>query len=250
MLAELPDSARRWSFATREAIEDALRQAQRSKPGYSQLLQVLLRRELVDKRRRTIANRLKHCGITDYWTLESFPWHIQKSLAHQGTAIERLAELDFLKRAESVVLVGKPGVGKNGVASAIRLKALDASRTARAITAQNLFEEFDHSQADRFKKADQAAIERGASARGRVWLCPGGHHASDHPAFPPHGKSRHPQEQYHHDHSRLRAVGLLSTRRRTDRGAFETPVSACSEWRKSTFAIPPTSYPRGRLSRP
>jgi hypothetical protein len=100
-----------------------LRLAQRSKPSYSQFLQDLLSRELEDKRRRTIANRLKQCGLTDYWTLESFPWHIQKSLARQRKAIEELAELDFLERGESVVFVGKPGVGKSGLASAILLKA-------------------------------------------------------------------------------------------------------------------------------
>jgi hypothetical protein len=38
------------------------------------------------------------------------------------------------------------------LASAILIKALYASRTARAITPQPLFEEFDHSQADRFAK--------------------------------------------------------------------------------------------------
>lgn len=136
----------------REAIEDVLREAQRSKPSYSQFVKDLLSRELADKRRRTIANRVKECGLTDYWTLESFPWHIQKTLARQRKAIEELAELDFLERAESVVFVGKPGVGKSGLASAILLKALYAGRTARAITAQNLFEEFEHSQADRSTK--------------------------------------------------------------------------------------------------
>jgi DNA replication protein DnaC len=153
MLAELHQlcDALKLRYA-REAIEDVLRQAQRSKPSYSQFLQDLLSRELQDKRRRTIANRLKQCGLTDYWTLESFPWHIQKSLARQRKAIEELAELDFLERAESVVFVGKAGVGKSGLASAILLKALYAGRTARAITAQNLFEEFEHSQADRSTK--------------------------------------------------------------------------------------------------
>ena len=153
MLAELHQlcDALKLRYA-QEAIEDLLRQAQRSKPSYSQFLQDLLSRELQDKRRRTIANRLKQCGLTDYWTLESFPWHIQKSLARQRKAIEELAELDFLERGESVVLVGKPGVGKSGLASAILLKALYAGRTARAITAQNLFDDFEHSQADRSTK--------------------------------------------------------------------------------------------------
>jgi DNA replication protein DnaC len=136
----------------REALEEMLREAQRVKPSYSQFLKDLLSRELADKRRRTIAQRVKDCGLKDYWTLESFPWHIQKSLARQRKAIEELAELDFIERAESVVFVGNPGVGKSGLASAILLKALYAGRTARAITAQNLFEEFEQSQADRSTK--------------------------------------------------------------------------------------------------
>jgi DNA replication protein DnaC len=136
----------------REALEEVLREAQRTKPSYSQLLKDLLSRELEDKRRRTIAQRVKDCGLKDYWALESFPWHIQKTLARQRRAIEELAELDFLERAESVVFIGKPGVGKSGLASAIVLKALYAGRTARAITAQNLFEEFEQSQADRSTK--------------------------------------------------------------------------------------------------
>ena len=136
----------------RETLEQVLREAQRTKPSYSQLLKDLLSRELADKRRRTIAQRVKNCGLKDYWALESFPWHIQKTLARQRRAIEELAELDFLERAESVVFIGKPGVGKSGLASAIVLKALYAGRTARAITAQNLFEEFEQSQADRSTK--------------------------------------------------------------------------------------------------
>lgn len=91
----------------REALEGVLREAQRTKPkpSYSQLLKDLLSRELEYKRRRTIAQRVKDCGLKDYWALESFPWHIQKTLARQRRVIEELAELDFLERAESVVFI-------------------------------------------------------------------------------------------------------------------------------------------------
>lgn len=137
---------------SRESIEDVLKDAQRRKPSYSQFLRDLLGRELEDKRRRTIASRIEHCGLSDYWVLETYPWHIQKSMAKHRKAIEELAELDFLGRGESVVFVGKAGVGKSGLASGLLLKALFAGRTARAIKAQSLFEEFEHSQADRTTK--------------------------------------------------------------------------------------------------
>lgn len=136
----------------REAVEEALREAQRKKPSYSHFLRDLLSRELEDKRRRTIANRVQHCGLEDFWMLDTFPWHIQKTLARQRKTIEELAELDFLDRGESVVFIGEAGVGKSGLASGILLKALYAGRTGRCVMARNLFEEFEHSQADRSTK--------------------------------------------------------------------------------------------------
>lgn len=137
---------------TRQALEDALRRAHRSKPSYSQFLRDILSREFQDKRRRLIASRIQSCGLKEYWTLETFPWHIQKSLSRQRKSIEELAELDFLDRGESVVFVGKAGVGKSGLASGILLKALYAGRTARCVTAQDLFEDLDASEADRSTK--------------------------------------------------------------------------------------------------
>jgi DNA replication protein DnaC len=134
----------------RETIEDALKSAQKTKPSYSAFLLNLLRQEHQDKRNRTLANRLRRSGLREFWTLDTFPFALQPSV-NKRSFLE-LAELDFLERAESVVLIGPSGVGKSGLASALILKALYAGKSAFRISAQDLFEELGASHADRSTK--------------------------------------------------------------------------------------------------
>lgn len=133
----------------KESVAQALDEAQKKKPSYGSFLLKLLQEELGDKRNRLIANRVKNSGLREYWTLETFPWHIQKCLAKHRKTIQELAELDFLDRGESAILLGQAGVGKSGLASGILIKALYAGRTGRAFQAQDLFEELGSSIADK-----------------------------------------------------------------------------------------------------
>ena len=137
---------------TRQAVAELLAEAQKSKPAYSQFLLKLLRQEYENKRNRTIAARIKKSGLRDYWTLETYPWHIQTCLQKHKSAILELAELDFIDQGASVVFIGNSGVGKSGLAAGIMMKALYAGRTAYCIKAQDLFEELGASIADRSTK--------------------------------------------------------------------------------------------------
>lgn len=145
---------------TRQAMAELLEEAQQNKPSYSQFFLNLLRQEYENKRNRTIAARIKKSGLRDYWTLETYPWHIQQGLQKQKSAIMELAELDFIDRGAAVVFVGNSGVGKSGLAAGIMLKALYAGRTAYCIKAQDLFEEFGASIVDRSTKALLKRLER------------------------------------------------------------------------------------------
>lgn len=138
---------------TRQTMAELLAEAQKNKPSYSQFFLKLLRQEYENKRNRTIAARIKKSGLRDYWTLETYPWHIQQGLQKQKSAILELAELDFIDRGASVVFIGNSGVGKSGLATGIMMKALYAGRTAYCIKAQDLFETFSASIADRSTKA-------------------------------------------------------------------------------------------------
>ena len=101
----------------RTTVAAAIKAAQKDKPSYSAFLLELLRREHEGQRNRAIASRLKRSGLDEFWTLETFPFHIQKCVNKR--AIYELAELDFIDRGESAVFIGQAAVGKSGLASGI-----------------------------------------------------------------------------------------------------------------------------------
>jgi DNA replication protein DnaC len=85
--------------------------------------------------------------IPESWTLESFPFKKQPGVNQRQ--IRTFAELDFVPKAENIVLVGPTGVGKTGLASALLLKALQNGYRGAFIKAQDLFDEMYASLADR-----------------------------------------------------------------------------------------------------
>jgi len=131
----------------RAAVAERLKAAQKEKPSYSAFLLELLRREHEGQRDRAIASRLRRSGLGEFWTLETFPFHIQKCVNKR--AIYELAELDFIDQGKSLVFIGQAGVGKSGLASGILMKALYAGKRCQAIKADVLFEELRASHADR-----------------------------------------------------------------------------------------------------
>ncbi len=131
----------------RATIDEQLRTAQKKKRSYSAFLLELLRREHEGQRDRAIARRLKRSGLKEYWTLETFPFHIQKCVDKR--LIYELAELDFIDRGRSLVFIGQPAVGKSGLAAGIMMKALYAGRRCQAVKADALFDELGKSHADR-----------------------------------------------------------------------------------------------------
>jgi DNA replication protein DnaC len=135
---------------TCQTIDEALRLAQKNKPSYSSFLASLLQAELLDKRNRALRNRLRHSGLDEFWTLETFPWNLQPGVNKRQ--IMELAELEFISVGESVVFMGPPGGGKSALAKAIVLKTLFAGKTAFRISAQDLFDELGSSHGDRSTK--------------------------------------------------------------------------------------------------
>ncbi len=131
----------------RAAVDEQLKVARKQKTSYSAFLLELLRREHEGQRDRTIARRLKRSGLQEYWTLETFPFHVQKCVDKR--LINELAELDFIDRGQSLVFMGQPAVGKSGLAAGIMMKALYAGRRCQAVKADALFDELGKSHADR-----------------------------------------------------------------------------------------------------
>lgn len=142
----------------RAMVAESIKSAQKDKPSYSTFLLELLRREHEGQRDRAIASRLKRSGLDEFWTLETFPFHIQKCVNKR--TIYELAELDFIARGESVVFIGQAAVGKSGLASGIFMKALYAGKRCQAIKADKLFEDLRGTHADRVTRSRIQSLSR------------------------------------------------------------------------------------------
>jgi DNA replication protein DnaC len=129
------------------ALDAELERAEREGTTGPELLYRLLCEEAASQRQRSLAYRLKQARLPWDWTLESFPFQQQPSI-NKGQ-IKALAGLDFLSRANNVVLTGKTGTGKTGIAIGILREACLNGYRGRFYDAQELLDELYASLADR-----------------------------------------------------------------------------------------------------
>jgi DNA replication protein DnaC len=130
-----------------EILDDELRKADEAGLPVEKLLALLLRAEWEHRQESALTWRIKSAGMPEQWTLESFPFKKQPGVSQRQ--VRTLAELDFVQKAENIVLVGPTGVGKTGLASGLLLKALQNGYRGAFVKAQDLFDEMYASLADR-----------------------------------------------------------------------------------------------------
>lgn len=130
-----------------EILPRELARAEKQGPSYGDFLARLLREQLHDQQQRSLEHRIRRARLPERWSLETFPFDRQPGV--RKAVIAQLASLDFIARAENVVLIGETGVGKSGIASALLLKALESGYRGLFIKAQDLFDEMYSTLADR-----------------------------------------------------------------------------------------------------
>jgi DNA replication protein DnaC len=119
----------------------------KAKASYEDLLVTLFRAQYQDQIERSIQSRIRHARVPEKWSLATFPFDRQPGV--EARVIRQLGTLDFVGRAENLVLVGPPGVGKTGIATGLLLRALESGYRGRFLRAQDLFDELYASLADR-----------------------------------------------------------------------------------------------------
>ena len=72
---------------------------------------------------------IRSSGFPYEKSLEDFDWSFQPSVPR--AVVEDLATLRFVERAENIVLVGSPGVGKSHIAVALGIAAVRARKEVR-----------------------------------------------------------------------------------------------------------------------
>jgi DNA replication protein DnaC len=130
------------------AVLDAeIERAEREAAPSVELLHRLLTAEAASRRERSLAYRLDQAHLPWRWTLDSFPFARQPGI--NKAQINMLAGLDFLRRADNLLLIGPPGTGKTGIAVALLREACLNGYRGRFYNAQVLLDELYASLADR-----------------------------------------------------------------------------------------------------
>ncbi|MDI3462860.1 MAG: Mobile element protein [Nitrospira sp.] len=117
-------------------LDGVCEQAAKSDLDYQGFLAQALEAEWRGRQQRGIDMRLRMARFPWLKTLEQFDFDCQPSLDRK--VVRELAGLSFVERAENVVLLGPPGVGKTHLAVALGIKAIDAGASVLVLTLETL----------------------------------------------------------------------------------------------------------------
>jgi len=111
-------------------------EAAKNQLQYEEYLALLLDEETRGKSDRSVRTKITLARFPFIRTLEEFDFSFQPSLEEK--ILVRLGTLDFLEKAENLVFLGPPGVGKTHLAVAIGLKACQAKKRVLFLTLPTL----------------------------------------------------------------------------------------------------------------
>lgn len=127
-------------------LDESLAWARRERPGATGLLDYVLGSEVAAKRDARIDRRVRSSGLIERKTLEAFDWDFQPSV--DKDLVVELSRLDFVERAEDVIISGDPGTGKSHILKAIALRACARGVSMRYARCVDLLDDLHASLAD------------------------------------------------------------------------------------------------------
>ena len=127
-------------------LETHLRMAHERELSPLQFVDHLLAGELAARQERSITVRTKLAHFPVLKSLDSFNFDAQPSLDRK--IVNALQTVAFVERAENVVLLGPPGVGKTHLSIGLGMRALQAGHRVYFLTAQDLLDQIRVAQLD------------------------------------------------------------------------------------------------------
>ncbi|OQX37461.1 MAG: AAA family ATPase [Oceanospirillales bacterium LUC14_002_19_P2] len=107
-----------------DALDTLCEQASKQELNYREFLETVFSAEWAGRHQKGLDGRIKQARLPWLKTLEQFDFSFQPFIDRK--VVRELAGLGFVERAENVVLLGPPGVGKTHLAIALAVKAAEA----------------------------------------------------------------------------------------------------------------------------
>jgi DNA replication protein DnaC len=117
-------------------LDGVCEQAAQGDADYKTFLVRALETEWRGRYQRGVEGRLKQARLPWVKTLDQFDFDYQPSIDRKQ--VRELAGLSFVERAQNVVLLGPPGVGKTHLAVALGIKAVEAGYSVLFLTLETL----------------------------------------------------------------------------------------------------------------
>ncbi len=119
-----------------DQVDVVCEQASKRDLGYKEFLTEALQTEWKGRHQKGVEIRLHAARFPQIKTLEQFDFTFQPSIDRK--VIRELAGLSFVERAENVILLGPPGVGKTHLAISLAVKAVEAGYRVLFLTLEQL----------------------------------------------------------------------------------------------------------------
>lgn len=123
------------------SLPDYVRMVAAGERSFASALEEMTRVEVAAREVRITSQRIRSSGFPYVKGLADFDWDFQPSVPR--AEIEELATLRFVERAENVLFVGSPGVGKTHLAVALGIEAVRAGREVRFVDCARLVEDLE-----------------------------------------------------------------------------------------------------------
>jgi DNA replication protein DnaC len=133
-------------FGMLEAFETMLRTAQSSQYTPDELMAHLIEAEWNDRYYRRLNRLIKNAQFRYSAHLSDIDYGVQRGL--DKALLQRLAQGDFIRRSQNIIILGPTGVGKSFIASALGQQACMLGMTTLYANTYKLFGELKMAKAD------------------------------------------------------------------------------------------------------
>ena len=128
-----------------ETLEVRLHEAAGNSLTHAEFLELILQDELLVRKERRIARRVKSAAFRDLKTLEDFNWSFNPSV--KKSQVYELATGHFLNEHRDVLICGPPGTGKSHIVQGIGYQLIKLGHVVMYRSIFDVVRDFLHDEA-------------------------------------------------------------------------------------------------------